>query len=85
MQVPGGPGYRGSGTGGEEYEEGRLMDQIERFLEQNPTLKHALEVVKISQEQYARALAALNTPVVHTATGSNEAGVAHGELERDRR
>jgi hypothetical protein len=55
---------------------------IEKFLDHNPKLKEALEVAQISTEQYARALEALSTPAVYTASGSNEgAGVLHGKLD----
>lgn len=58
--------------------------KIERFLAQNPKLQQAMEIVEISTEQYALALRALSTPVVYTATGSNEgAGVLDGQLEPD--
>ena len=63
-----------------------MEQKIETFLAQNPELREALEIARISTEQYARALEALSTPVVYTATGSNEgAGVLHGDLGGDRR
>ena len=74
-------------SGGLRGESGRsVVDrQIGKFLDQNPKLQEALEIAKISAEQYARALEALGTPAVYTAAGSNEgAGVLHGQLDPDR-
>lgn len=73
--------------GGLRGERGRssVDRQIERLLDQNPKLREALELAKISIEQYARALEALSNPAVYTAAGSNEgAGVLHGQLGPDR-
>lgn len=61
-----------------------VEQQLDKFLAENPKLREAMEIVKVSNEQYARALSALSTPVVYTAAGSNEgAGVLHVDLESD--
>lgn len=75
---------RSSRSRGGEKRRPSVEQKIEMFLARNPKLREALEIVDISTEQYARALQALSTPVVYTATGSNDgAGVLHGELGGD--
>jgi hypothetical protein len=74
------------GSGGSRGEKRRpgVEIQTEKFLADNPKLQEALEVVKISTEQYARALQALSTPAVYTVTGSNDGtGVLNGDLVGD--
>ena len=59
------------------------FSMAERYLRENPQLREALDVLRVSEEQYARAQQALAQPSVQV-TNSSHPSTEDEELERDR-
>lgn len=48
--------------------QGHVSEKLARdFLNENPDLKQAMEVFRITQEQYTEALRSLNSPEIHSS------------------